>query len=508
MNISRLLVVWGALRNVLVFFKIIPFPLVVNHFFENIFVKPKACFNKKCNALTKFRQSFLKNLLVGFLIAALLWFSHGIPLLRDLEGSAIDWVIRLYSGTSPSDYSGTSLSDNIPLVLFDIDEESHRKWGEPVVTPRNKLLKLIKFAVCGKAAVIVVDIDVTQRYDAEIKADDALIKYFKEFPVCSHQEKEDGFEKPLVVFMRTFHGQLSSEKNSDRKQRVSFLEKELEESPKIIWANPAFISEWDSVVRRWLLWEKTIYKKDLQVLPSVQLVVATYLACKGGDIHKLMKSLNMLRSETNKNSVSIQTNETLSECLKSLNFKSSTDYLQQRIIYRIPWVQKKGEARAKIDFNGQRVPVFSKYSADRLINTKQTTDEQFIAGRIVLIGSSTQDSRDIYKTPLGEMPGVLILANAINSLLENGQIHPPSLVFILLIEFLLILMITSCFTRYSPIRAMLFSGGIIIAVLIPISLVFFKQGLWIDFAIPLFAVQLHEMYKNLKYVLKNKDGGE
>jgi len=48
----------------------------------------------------------------------------------------------------------------------------------------------------------------------------------------------------------------------------------------------------------------------------------------------------------------------------------------------------------------------------------------------------------------------------------------------------------ACFTSF---YGMLFSGLLIILVMMPISFGLFQAGVWLDFAIPLLAVQLHRM---------------
>ncbi len=48
-----------------------------------------------------------------------------------------------------------------PFVLLDIDEKTYRALEEPFFTQRDKLLKLLKFAVEAIPKLIIVDIAIT-----------------------------------------------------------------------------------------------------------------------------------------------------------------------------------------------------------------------------------------------------------------------------------------------------------------------------------------------------------
>src|SRR5205823_8542005 len=69
--------------------------------------------------------------------------------------------------------------------------------------------------------------------------------------------------------------------------------------------------------------------------------------------------------------------------------------------------------------DGRPVPLFRELSAWTLVKVSGNqaepaglTEEAPFKRRIVIIGVTHADSRDIYATPLGSQPGVMILANA------------------------------------------------------------------------------------------------
>jgi hypothetical protein len=103
----------------------------------------------------------------------------------------------------------------------------------------------------------------------------------------------------------------------------------------------------------------------------------------------------------------------------------SWDRVGRRILYTIPW---QGEApgasggtipvvktlKKKERLLVSRVSALSALSASDREGQHGSADFQ---GRVVFIGGSFRDSRDIHASPLGAMPGVLVLMNALHSLL-------------------------------------------------------------------------------------------
>jgi CHASE2 domain-containing sensor protein len=65
----------------------------------------------------------------------------------------------------------------------------------------------------------------------------------------------------------------------------------------------------------------------------------------------------------------------------------------------------------------------------------------YVKNGIVIIGGSHREGRDYHKTPLGLMPGALVIINATHSLLHYEQIEPlPNWVKWLIIATLILVM--------------------------------------------------------------------
>ena len=90
------------------------------------------------------------------------------------------------------------------------------------------------------------------------------------------------------------------------------------------------------------------------------------------------------------------------------------------------------------------------------------------------------------------MPGVLILINSLNSLLQQ-KAHGPHFSIIIFIEILLIVLLTIAFSVWDSFWGMIVANLTIIVFLVPVSVWLFGYGLWLDFALPLAAIQIHQI---------------
>jgi hypothetical protein len=64
--------------------------------------------------------------------------------------------------------------------------------------------------------------------------------------------------------------------------------------------------------------------------------------------------------------------------------------------------------------------------AHHVVAAPHHVSSEAVAGRIVIIGGSFADGRDIYGTPIGPMPGAFLLVNSVYSLLHARELrHLP-----------------------------------------------------------------------------------
>lgn len=416
-------------------------------------------------ALSRSQRLFLSNVGIAVLIAVVIAFFHQHHWLVRLENSAMDTMMEFNQGLPRMSDAGSA--DPMQFTFLDIDDASYRGWGEPYHVPRDKILKLIKFAAEANARLIVLDIDLS-REGVDADDDRRLAAYLTQYG--------KGVAHPPLILVRTFY----SGEPGDRQWvdiRPSFLD-EFEFPTSVHWAQPLFKATlWDGVIRHWHLIKFGCLNGRLVLVPATQLIAAALLSA--GDVSSVNRyaDLNVVRMENCNNADSAANAITFRDAGGRSEIFSPEAELGQRLIYTIPW---KSPA-----------PDLITVPAQLITESPHDLSGDLIRNRVVIIGASFADSRDIHRTPIGEMPGALIIANAIKSLTHYGQVRPPPALSHWVEKLFLILVAAWAFSRLTSLIAVFVAGAIIIGALVPISFYFFKFGLWVDFAIPLLAMVIH-----------------
>ncbi len=416
---------------------------------------------------------FFKNVVFGLLITlVLIGLRHG-QWIADIEDLSVDWMMTLYRGDLVK-------NDTPHFVIIDIDDETYQNWEEPFFTPRDKLLKLIKFAVPGKPKLIIVDIAITkQSYQTDKLHPDKL--HPDDLALQQYLAKYDNScnNCPDIILARTFRlpeGIKPFDPNTlpyYLTQRSTFLDQIVTNSKHIHWATTQFEREYDRILRRWHLLTQTCTENIANIVPSIPLLATSLLFKK--DIKQLKQH------DCNK------PRNTQVELKDELIFDLNGNRLNRRILFTIPSYLNPGEALPKLS-NGR--DLLTTMSAHKIID--KPTNSDLLHNSITIIGGSNIDADDWYATPLGWMPGTLILANSIQSLLQYGVLQAPSNWWVLLFATILILLTSWLLIRYGKIWGAVYSTFLIIAI-IPLSFILFKYGIWLSFAIPWLAVQLRQI---------------
>lgn len=425
-------------------------------------------------------RHFLINITIGIIIAFPLWYFHNTTPLKELDDIGIDWIMKLYSGTSPN--------IDIPhFVVLDINEKTYSEWSEPLITPRDKLLQLIESSIKAEPRLIIVDIEL----NASSEEDAKLLEYLNQYANFCRENT-----CPHIIFARGLREKSNGNKNYwvQRKSLRSSdldLDKIISDSNYLHWASVLFRnpSQEYGNLRYWYLSVPTyVETKPSQVdvvLPSVQLLTAVLINGikeKNDQIESITELKNKLSSSTQKNEEIILNND------MKIILSPSND-LSSRVIYTLPWKNKKGESYPP---SKEGMLLLNPIPANSFLPNPQQYSE-LLKGSIVVIGGSYQDSRDIHPTPLGSMPGYLVLINSIFSLVRFGQLESMSFVKYLFIESSLILLISYIFARFNSLKSMLILIFAIIIILMPASIYFFRLGIWLSFLTPLLGVFLHQL---------------
>lgn len=123
-----------------------------------------------------------------------------------------------------------------------------------------------------------------------------------------------------------------------------------------------------------------------------------------------------------------------------------------------------------------------------------------LTGKLVLIGGNFRDF-DRHYTPIGRLPGVLLLANAIETELDGNLSAPPAKWLLFLVEFVAGALVVILFHRFSvsPRSALAIGIPSLLALSIVLSLATFHSfSRFASFAPTLFALLAFEIYEHVR----------
>jgi len=242
-------------------------------------------------------------------------------------------------------------------------------------------------------------------------------------------------------------------------------------------------------------------------LPSFQLLAGLWAAGKEerGNNFALMDKLNSTASCMKTKTGGAK--KTLCPSLelwpgeeRKIELKLSDDRIARRIRYAIPnyqsgMIQIKTVSTDKLKTGNKSRPLLWRISAKDALNSQNSkTALEEMKGRIVFIGGSFKEGRDLYPTPLkhSEMPGVLVIINALQSLLEQGEMAIAPLWQRLFAIAAFVFFAGCFFVKWGSlgIRLVCMTILILYVVFVPLSALLLKHGLWLDFALPPAAVGL------------------
>jgi CHASE2 domain-containing sensor protein len=482
----------------------------------------------------KFCQ-FFSLVLMGLAVSVVLVLVQDYPLMMDSEDSSLDFAMQAKQNDIPP-----AKDKQIPSFVFlDIDNQTHKLWGSPLFTPRDKVKELIDIAVKGEARLIVVDIDLSRKTPFDgLKLDKRRHKNLQLHPydkklydyIADYKKDKDcettsncppillaRVFQPLTDFdgpeenLLTIEELFQPDPEPIRESRISFLETAVADSaPYVQWASPLFLrSSYDNVIRRWWLWQPVCTQGKPEVIPSFQLLAATIV--RDGNPEKAKESIdNALASfkpslcgdtyipqAISSQSIRITDGLTVSE---------GTRGIRQRIMYNMPWQPPQNVAEKftvryfLLDYDEEtqdREVILTVFSAQPFLDsTKENiASAGTLKDKIVVIGGSYDDGGDIHVTPLEEMPGALIIINAIHSLLQYGELQPLT-GWTKFGWTVAVIVIVSLFFTYFPQFWVTMISGILVVSLIPMAVLWLGEGIWINFAFPLLAVHIYQIASN------------
>jgi adenylate cyclase len=112
-----------------------------------------------------------------------------------------------------------------------------------------------------------------------------------------------------------------------------------------------------------------------------------------------------------------------------------------------------------------------------------------LRGRIVLVGGTFRESRDVYPTPRGQLSGVELHANLVHMLATRSFVRPSGWAVSLAVQLFVVLLTGVVLSLVRPLVGTLACVAIALVVGIPGSYLAFRQGgYWVDFLLPVLSV--------------------
>jgi signal transduction histidine kinase len=136
-----------------------------------------------------------------------------------------------------------------------------------------------------------------------------------------------------------------------------------------------------------------------------------------------------------------------------------------------------------------------------LANKKLSGWKDIMKGKIAIIGGTYRESRDMYKTPAGVLPGMNIVAQAVETELQFGGVKAVNEMWILFAQVIASFVFVAINFRFR--NTMIPLVGLIaipFAALMFSFLAFRTLALWSSFVPVLFAVQFHALFNHIQEV--------
>ncbi|WP_111656268.1 CHASE2 domain-containing protein [Isoalcanivorax indicus] len=412
-------------------------------------------------------RQFIVNLLIALVVLVTLQLFQHQPLLARQQSAGLDWLMRMTANTPAP-------ADATPYLFIDLDTPSWVALGEPHLVPAEVLARLLEQLVETRANEVILDIDLSRRSLRDLAPLAAVMARW-----------QASGDAPPLTLMRTLTPAPTPAGLGT--PRATVLE---DVSAGAAWAAPFFTLDPDRRVRRWRLVEPVCQGGQAQLLPSVQLVA---LARQQDALASLQAQLDRwpggdCEGETLPALPRLQLGEQSVQLY--LPGQSGTRGLGERILFTLPDAPASGWAHQPLASGGSR-PLVIRLPVSALLAQTERLPDHLVYKRTVIIGASHVESGDVHATPLGSMAGPMVLINALHSLERFGQIRPPSFWTTALITSLLVLVLSFCFVRLPPLWANLGTLAGIVLLVIPLSLLYFRSGVWLNFLLPLLAVEVY-----------------
>ena len=477
-------------------------------------------------SLPPFAQHLVKSLAIG--LGAALFLSVARPYLPAFnlaETAATDWSISFWKDRP------AKVSASVERFVFvDIDERAYRQWNEPLFVPRDKLLQLIRFVVEARAKLLVIDIELAKYIgplqgrpidprdrpalsdpDMDLRA---YLAGYSQMATASRPSADGQKSYTPIIFVRTMSPPLSDQSDGAgaplnpqdegagvfyRERPSDFLESVVSSSPVLHWASFLIQRDEDGSLRNWRLFEPTCLEREPNAVPSVALLAWALIRQPRleGEPFTMRRFQEELRRRFSPPRVHCQAEDRatgLSSNRQTPQEWRLDDPVLPRSIVISPHPTDL-EQRIFYTFYPDSIQAeyFSQIPASLITDPspQRPLSQDWVGGKIVVVGSSYATAGDRHATPLGEMSGALVVINEINALLEYGQIVELRAGMRWAILLAIVAAFSLSFSYFTKSWGTRVARFVVNVLLVPVSLWLFQYGWWLDVVFPLLVLQAY-----------------
>lgn len=414
---------------------------------------------------------FFVNIGVGIAIALFFHFLEHTTRGEDVLNIGFDRIIAMEAEKAARKAENINESEDDKLseqILFiDIDHNAYKNWGQPLLTPRDELAKIVEAAYKSNAKAVVLDILLEDKDCCNLKDEGDLRKVFEDMTNKAVSTK--------VIFpvRITFDGDI----------KKNLFDDLIERNPNFYAAIPNIsATSTDRIIRYWRPYEIFIAAKNSRILWNVS-VLATVIS-KGKE--EELWNIEHRAAQQVAEGFSIKTGNGKEIFLSS----KTTELYRNRIRYLL--VPKN------------TMPEHPEGNLREVYTVDEAKHVDF-KDKIVIIGNSSPDAGDIYPTPVGNMAGMYIIGNAINTILLGLQPSHSSVYVNIAIEILVIITAAYFFLYLSSFLAQILVSVILILTLGVASYYYFLHtGVFLNFMFAVVGMSFHKTISNIEEIIENK----
>jgi CHASE2 domain-containing sensor protein len=260
---------------------------------------------------------------------------------------------------------------NVPITIVEIDAQTHRAWGQPALTPRADLTRILRTVTAAGPSAIVVDIDLS----GSVPEGDSETSVLREYLA--------GYSGPAPLI---FPKRIETTQRGVALATVSPFDPVFERNSHLVWAHAGFSTDRNGKVRDWQEWMALCGPSGPAWLPSVPVAVVANVESTPAGLARPVPPA-----------------ATADACTDPFGAVAG---VATRRLFVGPRLTGTGQIRLQADANV--------ISAALLLDPEVARDDhRLFAERIVLIGATHDGAGDNWLTAGGVRPGVELLADSL-----------------------------------------------------------------------------------------------